>query len=192
MHLNRRNLVIMTILAIGGNGIEGGQNAIDQLQPLVEASVHRLDVAEQVAFAKWDSKAKVEDAPREAQVIMDAVKEGESAGLDRTFVANFFRAKIEANKVVQYALLADWYRAGGAPAHGPANLTTGIRPKLDRLQTELVGELVDTISIRVRASCHADIVMAIGKYLSTHKYDPARRQAIVLDRALATACTYEP
>jgi chorismate mutase len=125
----------MTILAIGGNGVEGGQNAIDQLQPLVETSVHRLDIAEQAAFAKWDSKAKVEDAPREAQVIMGAVKEGESAGLDRTFVANFFRAQIEANKVVQYALLADWYRAGGAPAHGPANLTTGIRPKLDRLQT---------------------------------------------------------
>jgi chorismate mutase len=45
----------MTILAIGGNGIDGGQNAIDQLQPLVETSVHRLDIAEQVAFAKWDS-----------------------------------------------------------------------------------------------------------------------------------------
>jgi chorismate mutase len=182
----------MTLLAIAANGIEGGQSAIDQLQPLVETSVRRLDIAEQVAFAKWDSKAKVEDAPREAQVIQGAVKEGESAGLDRTFVANFFRAQIEANKVVQYALLADWYRAGGAPAHGSANLTTGIRPKLDRLQTELVGELVATVSIRARASCDADIAMAIGKYLSTHQHDPALRQKLALDRALAAACTYEP
>jgi len=192
MHLNRRNLVFMTILAVGANGIEGGQNAIEQLQPLVETSVRRLDIVEQVAFAKWDSKAKVEDAPREAQVIMGAVKEGESAGLDSTFVANFFKAQIEANKVVQYGLLADWYRAGGAPAHGPANLTTGIRPKLDRLQTELVGELVATVSTRARASCGADIAMAIGKYLSTHKHDPALSRKLALDRALAAACTYEP
>lgn len=180
---------MMTILAIGGNGIAGGQNAIDRFQPLVEASAHRLDIAEQVAFAKWDSKAEVEDASREAQVMAGAVKEGESAGLDRTFVANFFKAQIEANKVAQCSLLADWYRAGGAPAHVPANLATGIRPKLDRLQTELVGELASTVSIRARASCHADIAMAIGKYLSTHKQNSGIRQAITLDRALAAACT---
>jgi chorismate mutase len=182
----------MTILAIGGTGVAGGQSAIDRLQPLVETSMHRLDIAEQVAFAKWDSKGQVEDAPREAQVIMGAVKEGELAGLDRTFVANFFKAQIEANKVVQYSLLADWYRAGEAPAHRPTDLATGIRPKLDRLQTELVDELAGTVSIRARASCRADIAMAIGKYLSAHKHDSAPRRAIALDRTLAAACTYAP
>ena len=37
-----------------------------------------------VALAKWDSHAAVEDAPREAQVITSAVKDGELKGLDRT------------------------------------------------------------------------------------------------------------
>jgi chorismate mutase len=61
MQRNGRNLALMAILVIGSNGIEGGQSAIDKLQPLVETSAHRLDIAEQVTFAKWDSKTEVED-----------------------------------------------------------------------------------------------------------------------------------
>jgi chorismate mutase len=177
------------IFLISGIGTAGVQSAIDRLQPLAEISARRLAIAEQVAFAKWDSHAAVEDTRREAQVITSAVREGEFKGLDRTFVSNFFKAQIEANKVVQYSLIADWRRAGSAPAHRPINLAAVIRPQLDKLQTELIGELTDTADIRASAACSEYVAKAIEKYLVAHKHDAGPLQTIALGRALAATCT---
>jgi chorismate mutase len=99
-------LAIVIIFLISGIRTAHAQSVIERLQPLVEISARRLAIAEQVALAKRDSNAAVEDAPREAEVIMSAVNDGEPKGLDRTFISNFFRDQIEANKVVQYSLLA--------------------------------------------------------------------------------------
>ncbi len=188
MKINIGKLTIVIALAIGSIGTVHAQNAIDQLQPLVETSAHRLAIAEQVALSKWDSGTAVEDAPREAQVIAGAVKAAESKGLDSAAVSSFFKAQIEANKIVQYSLLADWRRAGAAPTHQPINLAATIRPKLDQVQTELVDELAATAAIRTGPTCQVDIAKAVGKYLSTHSQEAAPLRAIALDRALAAAC----
>jgi chorismate mutase len=128
MPLNRRKLAMILAFAIIGTSAARGQSAIDRLQPLVETSARRLLIAEQVALAKWDSGAAVEDLPREAQVIRAAVRDIDSRGLDPTLVSNFFKAQIEANKVIQYSLLADWRRSGKAPAQAPIDLVATIRP----------------------------------------------------------------
>ena len=78
--------------------------------------------------AKWDSGKAVEDAPREAQVILGAVKDGAAKGLNGASVSNFFNAQIEANKIVQYALLLADGIAGKAPDHAPVDLVKAIRP----------------------------------------------------------------
>src|ERR1700754_5143083 len=91
------------------------QTAVDQLQPIVETSARRLNLAREVAFAKWDNGAAVEDPPREQRVIASAVAEGKIDGLDPEVVSNFFRAQIEANKVVQSSLLSTWHKEGRAP-----------------------------------------------------------------------------
>ena len=143
-----------------------GQNAIDRLQPLVETSARRLVLAKEVALAKWDAQAPIEDLTREAQVITAAAKEGESKGLNRTFVSSFFAAQIEANKLVQYWLLADWHRAGGAPKHQPVSLTKDIRPQLDQMEAALIAELVETADIRTNASCQDHTAKAAGKYFA--------------------------
>ncbi|MCU1258572.1 MAG: chorismate mutase [Bryobacterales bacterium] len=183
-------LAVAILFAIGGTGRARAQSAIERLQPLVETSARRLAIAEQVAFAKWDSHAAVEDAPREKQVIMAAVKYGESKGLDGTLVSKVFAAQIEANKLVQYSLLADWHRAGRAPDHKPISLAA-IRRDLDQLQIELIGELADTAAIRGSATCDADTARAVGKYLIAHQHDDRSVQAIALDRALAAVCSSE-
>src|SRR5215471_9295769 len=114
MTISTTKLIIAFIFTIFGVGTMWGQSAIDRLQPLVETLARRLILAKQVALAKWDTHAPVEDLTREAQVITAAARDGESKGLNRTFVSNFFTAQIEANKLVQYALLAQWHRAGRA------------------------------------------------------------------------------
>ena len=178
----------MVILLIGGAGRARAQSAIDRLQPLVEISARRLAIAEQVALAKWDSHSAVEDAPREVQVIRNAERDGELKNLDRTFVSNFFRDQIEANKVIQYSLLADWHRVGRAPAHSPINLGATVRPQLDELQIELIGELAETKAIRASPACDAYVAKAIEKYLAAHKDNARPLLAVALHRALARTC----
>jgi chorismate mutase len=186
----KKEIVIVIIFAISEIGMAGAQSAIDMLRPLAETSARRLAIAEQVALAKWDSRAAVEDAPREAQVIVAAVKYGKSRGLDGTFVSSCFIAEIEANKLIQYSLLADWRRTGRAPAHRPIDLAA-VRRELDRLQIELIEELADTAPVRARATCQADTAKAVGKYLIAHGHLDRSLQGIALDRALATICTAE-
>jgi chorismate mutase len=189
MQLNKRKLVMVIAFTIIGPSAARGQAAIDRLQSLVETSARRLLIAQQVALAKWDSGAAVEDLPREAQVITGAARDGASRGLDPTSVSNFFNAQIEANKVIQYSLLADWHRAGRAPTHAPIDLVATIRPELDQMQEALIAELADTVAIRASTTCRADVAKAIGKYVLVQKHEGGPLQSIALDRALAASCT---
>jgi chorismate mutase len=190
MHLSKGKLAMVIAFTIIGTSAARGQDAINRLHRLVETSARRLRIAEQVALAKWDSGAAVEDLPREAQVIRDAVRDGESRGLDPTSVLNFFKAQIEANKLIQYSLLADWRRSGRAPAHAPIDLVATIRPELDRTQTALIAELADTAAIRASTTCRADVAKAIGQYNLEHKHEVEPLQSRALNRALAASCTF--
>ena len=121
-------------------------------------------------------------------MIASAVKDGTAVGLEPASVESFFRAQIEANKVVQYALLADWRRSGTAPTHAPINLVVTIRPQLDQLQTALVAELKDAAAIRASATCPTEVAKAVGKYVMAYKDDLGPLEEIALDRALAATC----
>jgi chorismate mutase len=188
MRILKRDVAILIAFAIGGINQDFAQDTTERLRPLMEASARRLALAREVALAKWDTRSPVEDPAREAAVINAAVKDGELRGLDPTSVSHFFRAQIEANKIVQYSLLAQWYRAGTAPAHRPTNLDAVIRPELDQLEKKLVEVLAGTAAIRAGAACRADTAKAVGKYLAAHKHDADPLLAIALDRAMAATC----
>jgi chorismate mutase len=83
-------------------GMKVASAATDPMRSLVETSAQRLQIAEKVVLAKWYSGAQVEDASREAEVIQKAVNDGKSIGLDPIEVEEFFKAQIEANKLIQY------------------------------------------------------------------------------------------
>lgn len=191
--LEKRNRVllvaILALVAIWAAGVGYAQDATEHLQQLVELSARRLVLGEQVALSKWDSGASVEDAAREEKVIANAVKAGAAKGLDATVVSRFFRAQIEASKMVQYALLAEWRRAGKAPEHQPVDLVGMIRRELDELGTELIAQLAQTTSVRAGASCRTDVANAVGDYVAAHKKDFDAVERLALDRAMAGACT---
>src|SRR6266404_6940790 len=183
MRLDKKKLAFLAACSIFATDRVYPQNTIDKLQHLVEISARRLAIAEQVALAKWESGMPVDDVTREERVIVSAIRAGESRGLDQAAVSNFFRSQIEANKLVQYSLLAEWRRAGKAPDHAPVDLAGTIRPELDQLGTELIAELTETAAVRASASCRSDVAKAVGKYVSAHKnkFNPLR--IIALDRA---------
>jgi chorismate mutase len=188
MRLAQTKLLCVVLCVIVGEVAVHSQGAADPLQQLVETSAQRLMIAKQVALSKWDSGAPVEDAEREAQVIASASKAGETMGLDRKDVSDFFRAQIEANKQVQDSLLAEWHRAGKAPEHKPVNLKGTIRPELDSLETQLLEELVKTKELRAGSACNTEVAKKVGIYMSAHKERVTQVEAIALDRAMAQTC----
>jgi chorismate mutase len=186
MIISRKHVALWFFIVIGGTSTALAQIPTDNFDGLVETSAHRLEIAKQVALAKWDSRSEVEDRAREDNVVASAVNAGNAKGLDRALVTSFFEAQIEASKLVQYALLANWRRAGAAPVHSQLKLSM-IRADLDRLQSDLISELADTTMLRARITCASDVAKAAGDYAAIHNpHDPLT--AIALDRALAATC----
>lgn len=116
--------------------------AIERLLRLVQA---RLDVAPAVARNKWNSRAPIEDVAREAQVITAVVAQAAGFGVAEPLAASFFRAQIEASKVVQRSLHAEWAARRQGRFSTVADLERDIRPVLDRLTPELLGALAAAV-----------------------------------------------
>jgi chorismate mutase len=186
MTISWHNLGIALVVVITGINTAGAQSTTNKLEALVQTSARRLAMARQVALAKWDARSPVEDTAREADVLTAAVQAGQSRGLDRDSVFNFFTAQIEANKLVQYSLLASWHRAGSAPVHPAINLTT-VHARLDRLQEDLITELADTAALRSGTMCQTETAKAVGKNIAIHKSED-RLLVTALDRAMAATC----
>lgn len=107
----------------------------------------RLDVAPAVARAKWNSRASIEDPVREQQVIEAVAIQAAAHGIDRAVAERFFRGQIEASKVVQRALHADWTDRRQEPFPTVASLDRDIRPVLDRLTPEMLRSLAAVVPV---------------------------------------------
>jgi chorismate mutase len=131
------------------------QKSPAELDALLGVIGERLTIADPVALSKWDSGKPVEDLPREQQVIDGAGARAAEFDLEQSDVQQLFRAQIEANKLVQNALLAQWHAAGAAPALPRRSLTGDIRPQLDILQTRLLQTYSAFVPLRKDPNCQA-------------------------------------
>jgi len=116
--------------------------AVDRLLGLIK---ERLDVAPDVARTKWNTKAPIEDLPREQQIIDGVARRAPEYGLDPQVAGAFFRGQIEASKIVQNALHSEWTAARQPPFATVADLGTDIRPVLDRLTPAMMRALADAV-----------------------------------------------
>ncbi|MGV8919390.1 MAG: chorismate mutase [Pseudomonas sp.] len=154
--------------------------------PLIDSIKERLSIADQVALNKWDSGKPIQDNAREQQVIANAAKLAPTFSLDNDDVSQFLAAQIEANKLVQYALLAKWHAAGKAPKTARPDLVNQIRPQLDELQTRLLKSYADFTPYRAYPSCASWLTKAIkaaGK-------DSIHQMALI--RATGELCIAKP
>ena len=161
----------------------------DTFAKLVDFSATRLDISRKVALTKWDTNQPIADPPsdpREQQVIAGASEEAKSRGLPSELAAAFFADQIEASKLIQFALMANWRRAGQVPAEPRADLKTELRPALDKLRSQFIDELLATQRLRAAADCKTQIARAAAMHVESHRLMPL--EAIALDRGLARVC----
>lgn len=112
--------------------------SLDELLRLIE---RRLALADAVARSKWNSGAPVEDLPRERAIVETIGREAPRYGLAPAFAMDFFRAQIDASKIAQNALLAQWRAAARAPFADAPDLQRDVRPQLDTLTPLLLAAL---------------------------------------------------
>jgi chorismate mutase len=155
------------------------------LEPLLNSIAERLEIADQVALSKWDSHKPVEDKKREQEVIASVVAQAPTYKLDPAAAEQFFSAQIEANKLVQYALLSDWQFQGKAPDNPRPDLVKQIRPQLDELQKRLLQQLADFSPQRTEPQCPQWLAAAIHEPLN----DSTRQLAMI--RATAELCSHK-
>jgi chorismate mutase-like protein len=142
------------------------------LEPLRQAIDQRLLLAQDVARAKWNAKAAIEDLPREEQVIAAAVRQGAALGLQEAWVRRVFRAQIEASKTVQRALYLRWQAEGAGRFDDAPDLARTIRPELDRLTTQLLRAMADNQALLHDSDRKADVAAAM-RALQARALDPA-------------------
>ena len=110
-------------------------------------------------------------------------------GSNRPRWKQFFKAQIEANKLIQYSLLADLARHCRAPGHAAPDLLKEIRPQLDEIEKQLLQELKESAEARSSATCPVDVAKAVGEYLNSRSLKLDSREGVASDRAMASACT---
>ncbi|MCF4997973.1 chorismate mutase [Pseudomonas syringae] len=141
-------------------GTAQAATAPDTLQPLLVTLNERLNIGDLVALTKWDSGKPIQDSAREAQVIANARTLATERKLDPEDVAQLIAAQMEANKLVQYGLLAKWQAAGAAPDTPRPDLGKQIRPRLDELQTRLLQQYAAFTPYRRDPNCSAWLATA--------------------------------
>lgn len=159
------------------------QAASPSVDKLVELSTQRLLLADQVAASKAQTGKAVEDIAREAEQLSLLSAHAQTHHLSPERVMAFFRWQMEANKLVQYQLLA----APLVPQSGePAMALEEIRTRLNLLNQELLQTLAPALAELHQGNCSEQLYAAIDAQAEQQKLDALHRSALI--RAFGDTC----
>lgn len=155
------------------------------LTNLISLVSQRLALAEPVAHWKWVNRRPIADTAREQALLADVQKRALGAGVDPSFAQAFFADQIAANTQVQNALFDSW-RTSEAPAGPAPDLSSVVRPQLDRLTPQLIAGLARVQPLRTAPDCPTRVARSISNWKLLTRYDAVRNEA--LTRALEHVC----
>ncbi|MEV0235965.1 gamma subclass chorismate mutase AroQ [Nonomuraea sp. NPDC050786] len=158
-----------------------------ELSELVELIVRRILLAGEVAAAKFAAAVPITDPVRERQLLDAVAVQAARSGLAPETAVGFFRAQIEASKLVQRGLHERWRVHPALRPRRSPDLATAVRPRLDRLTPRMLRLLRQSASVRaVPARCRAQVTAARTIVQSRAHLDRLHRDALNL--ALPPIC----
>ena len=134
----------MLALSLAVQAEEPAASRIDRLLDLMR---RRLELAPEVARSKWNSGQTIDDPEREAH-ILESVVAMTPRGLSKAFVESFFRDQIEAGKLIQRQLHAEWRAARAPPFAWVQDVGRELRPQFDSLTPQLLTALSQVFQLR--------------------------------------------
>ncbi len=109
-------------------------------EPVVALMAQRLELAHDVAWAKWADGLPVRDREQEALVLEKLSAQAESAEIEPLLIVRFMRAQFEASCLEQETWIQQW-QTGKSPApEGPPPNLEALRAKLTHLSRYLIAE----------------------------------------------------
>lgn len=138
---HRSVFAALFVLMLAGCATPQSTQDVDQIDRILTLIGQRLGYMDDVARNKWNSGAPIEDLPREREIIDSLGKQAAGYGLDSGIARDFFRAQIEASKIIQRTRFAEWRVQNQPPFKNLPDLRDKIRPALDALTPELMQSL---------------------------------------------------
>ncbi|GAB7040169.1 MULTISPECIES: gamma subclass chorismate mutase AroQ [Catenuloplanes] len=158
-----------------------------ELTGLVGLVAERILIGDKVAAAKFGTTAPIEDPVREQAVLDQAAALAVENGIDARETVAFFRAQIEASKVVQRGLFDRWTaHPEQAPTERP-DLATEVRPQLDRITIEFIGQLAATEDVR-GPGARCAVSLAFAAISADHRYHLDALHESALREAVRPVC----
>jgi chorismate mutase len=117
-----------------------GAAAADAQRPvaaLLGLMRQRLLLQHQVARYKWHARLPITDAKREQELLDRAEAQARGLGLEPSFARDFFRAQVQAGKLVQQTDFDTWQRGDAMPPAAGPDLTA-LRLQIDGLNRSLL------------------------------------------------------
>lgn len=164
-----RALIVLAAL------LTAGPAAAEPVDDLLSLLAQRLEIGRAVAEAKWNSGAPIADPAREAEVLATARTQATAASVDPQAMEALIRAQIEASKLLQQQLHAEWRREARPPFSNPPDLGKQIRPKLDLIGRALPAALAAALPT-LAGEC-GELERRAGEMLAAFDA-PVREQAI--------------
>ena len=188
------------VLVMGGSAVAAaaaessanGYSAADSrhaesLEPLTDLAAERILLGDKVAAAKFGTTQPIDDPVREQQVLDRVMSQSVELGLDPAVSVRFFRDQIEANKDVQRGLYALWTSHPELQPKERPDLATEVRPRLDKITTEVLDQLRTTVHVRAADRlCRTELSRAASAVTVRQQLDELHRQALSV--ALGSVC----
>jgi chorismate mutase len=181
--------LLLTAAASGvglGAGTAAAAPRTKPLETVAELSAQRVEVADQVAAAKYGTTSPIDDPAREAAVIADVERQATALGIDPVPVAKIFRDQIEASKVVQRALFAEWDADPSLAPTAKPSLAT-IRVELNTIDAALVQAIAAAEATLQAPSCDGQLT-AVSVH-ARHQQNLDALHFVAMLRALPSVCT---
>ena len=145
--LFRRALPAFLGALLAGCAAQPPAGDIDKVDRVLNLIQQRLGYMDDVARNKWNSGAPIEDLPREREIIEGIGKQAAGYGVDPEIARDFFRAQIEASKIIQNARFREWRAAGQPRFEKVRDLGKEIRPLLDALTPAMMNSLAEAMPV---------------------------------------------
>ena len=156
------------------------------LVDLVDAATQRLQTAEPVAATKWINGGSIEDPPRVEQVLKAVSADATRKGVEPDYVRQIFTDQAHATEALEYSRFAQWkLDPAAAPTVAPDLASS--RATIDRLNTEMVGQVGQQWPVLHSPECNRVLDDAKAVVASARTLDPLYRQA--LDFSTQSYCT---
>jgi len=151
---------------------------IDKMDRLITVVVERLDVAQDVAKSKWNTKKPIQDPARDLTVIDAFVSKAAKRKLNPALTKDFISAQIEASKMIQYQLHRGWSQQHQTSFNPAPDLLKDIRPLLDRISPQLLDALDEVAPLRGNPSFFAVLCQRAKVLFPDYAYPAALALAL--------------